>query len=565
MPNASNKNSFSDTLFHTKYYDKLIPIAVENEDLRQKITDIQKQLTVLTDQQCAGGVVGKVARDLRAKFSFLSSKEYSKKRRQYITSIRSMYPLKQSGFKYDTPAKKFVWYRIQLARDHFLLSEQYERLKVTLERAQAKHKWREAAIRANPSLRNSLAKTSFKCVRPPKSNNGDYEKRLYEWRRSRCTYAGLIQISGTCWMNAMLNAMFLNPYVRLLLVKKWKRFSPQERREICGVDEYDEADRSAIKAKVKPPCKTYATCVRPPSNAEATSENYRRMLRNMIFAIFVNLVASPHGKRYVDEDGDFMGGISAFLKLDPKYVNASRNAVWSNANTQRLKDSLADWDNYVDKDKAGGSPRFVDLLFDVALPEEVNNGLVLIRDGESAEGKLRAVHSVYLEPRQLEDLDSRTYNLIFSHDVAPQSVIEENGKKYVLTSATLTWKVFLKDENRNNDTYYTTAHALAAFICDGEQYVYDSNVDYIRQYKQHPNTIKNTDKKSKIGGTFIKERWADGKFNALSKQSVKDIHGIFFDPIFREKMKKHAGSTIFNFFVVILFKSLIYTPHYTSD
>lgn len=40
----------------------------------------------------------------------------------------------------------------------------------------------------------------------------------------------------TCWMNGMLNALFLNRYMRILLAKRWNTMSLKQKTDICGDD-----------------------------------------------------------------------------------------------------------------------------------------------------------------------------------------------------------------------------------------------------------------------------------------------------------------------------------------
>jgi hypothetical protein len=435
-------------VFHEEFYNHLLEKVHANERLREANRELQDKIDRMSQYLVkGGGVIGRIARDVRG----IVDITYSPKRRKYVALIRS--PYKKALPKYRNSKDKFAAYNRLLDEENRNLKFKNIELRKQLRdlRARLKQRWFDTISTAEQN--ENASKTS-------------------------CTYAGLMQVTGTCWMNAMLNALFLCPEIRLLLWKKWVAMPLEYKRKICG-PHYDFAmDRPIVKGNRKlhrvpaadagTPCASYETCVCPPGDAEGSEIAWTQAVHRAVFGLFVNLVASWHARR-PRNDQDPVLNAAALVKLHPKFFR--NGPQWNPDASAKFEQAIRDW-NAHRSDGVGGNDRAFPLLVRAVLEEELDKKYIVV---VSNHDYLDHLSLTYTELDWCVDVGADRKYFV---KTLPARVVIERGRMFRLASATieLLWNEVPSNTDPKKEQQLK-GHAIAGFHCRKREYTYDSNSD----------------------------------------------------------------------------------------
>jgi hypothetical protein len=195
--------------------------------------------------------------------------------------------------------------------------------------------------------------------------------------------------------------------------------------------------------------------VRPPSESlrDSLQDVWMPAVRRMVYGIFVNLVASPYGKRYTVNDGDFVRGIAAYHALQFRYSQAQRQKMH--------EDAVQDWDKFEDHHgPKGGNTKLMPTLMRAVLPQELADGRIRVESLEELRAQLQKTSE-----------NVTCWGTSFEYYVNRPRRVDAFVDGYELTSAIL-WILVASDTHPNE---LEMNHAFTGIICDDKEYVYDSN------------------------------------------------------------------------------------------
>jgi hypothetical protein len=551
--------------FHEKFYTEELLFAPARENLR--LAEENRRLEAELASISGGGVVGRIYRDARA----LVDTSYAAQRSMYKTLIRdTKYRVSPDRYRKKGSAEKFKLYRQAIDEEHARLTHENRRLRDLLMQRHAQREEREAQQRAQQEeKRKKVVDKWLKAFKGVQKIVDENQNKVFlrKWvdilrdlrqdadsKRFACTYGGLIQTSGTCWMNAMLNSIFLNRHMRLLLWKKWNSLPIAEKRDICGphyrhdTEAYEVTNKKTKKvtkmgfrkADAGSPCRSHATCVGMPSKTQATTASWNRTVRHVVFAMFINMIASRHANRQALGSHDFVKDLAIMYKLNPAYRDktAAEGEVWSDDNAKILKKATKNWKAHLKTEtNTGGDPNKIHLLLNAILAEEMKKGAYLVIPSGARKSSTRDV-----------DYQSRIVQ-VTTFGMPYKMICSQDRTLYRLSSCTISMALSVVDMKKN--TIFDAGHVIAGFECEGAQYLYDANIDYElfrRQQTQYGRTTN-------IGshGMLVRSEWMHGDLNGYISQALQ----VYTPEKIKQELFMESRHSCVMFFY---YGNCIYTP-----